>query len=67
MLMILTYTTNIGKIFELTLGQGQKVKGQGQISNNVKRLVKLTKKSRDRQMQMILTHIAYIGQMFKLT
>ena len=30
MLMILTYITNIGKIFELTLGQGHKVKGQGQ-------------------------------------
>ena len=36
MLMILTYTTNIGKIFELTLGQGHKVKGQGQIGAYVK-------------------------------
>ena len=31
--MILTYITNIGNIFELTLGQGHKVKGQGQICN----------------------------------
>ena len=46
MLMILTYTTNIGKIFELTLGQGHKVKGQGQISNNVKKLVQLIKNQR---------------------
>ena len=33
MLMILTYTTYIGKIFELTLGQGQKAKGQRSRSN----------------------------------
>ena len=38
MLMILTYITNIGKIFELTLGQGHKVKGQGQICSFVKTL-----------------------------
>ena len=37
MLMILTYTTYIGKIFELTLGQGHKVKGQGQIRADVKK------------------------------
>jgi len=30
-LMILTYTTDIGKMSELTLGQGHKFKGQGQI------------------------------------
>ena len=36
MLMILTYITNIGKIFALTLGQGHKVKGQGQIGAYVK-------------------------------
>ena len=29
--MILTYTTDIGKMSELTLGQGHKFKGQGQI------------------------------------
>ena len=40
MLMILTYTTCIGKIFELTLGQGQKVKGQGRICTYVKKLEK---------------------------
>ena len=47
MLMILIYTTNISKIFELTLHQGHKVKGEDQISNNVKKLVKLIKKSTD--------------------
>ena len=35
-LMILTYTTDIGKMSELTLGQGHKFKGQGQICNFVK-------------------------------
>ena len=38
MLMILTYIASIGKIFELTLGQGHKVKGQGQIRAYVKKL-----------------------------
>ena len=41
MLMLLTYITNIGKIFELTLGQGHKVKGQGQIGPYVKKWKKL--------------------------
>ena len=44
MLMILTYITNIGKIFELTLSQGHKVKGQGQIRTCVKTLENLIKK-----------------------
>ena len=30
-LMMLTYNTDIGKMSELTLGQGHKFKGQGQI------------------------------------
>ena len=34
--MILRYITNIGKIYELTLGQGLKIKGQGQIGAYVK-------------------------------
>ena len=44
MLMILIYITNIEKIFELTLGQGHKVKGQGQICNNVKKTCTIDKK-----------------------
>ena len=44
MLMILIYITNIGKIFELTLHQGHKVKGEDQISNNVKKTCKIDKK-----------------------
>ena len=47
MLMILTYITNIGKIFELTLGQGHKVKGQGQIGPYVKEWKKIDLKSTD--------------------
>ena len=31
MLMILKHIANIGKMFKLTLGQGDKVKGEGQI------------------------------------
>ena len=34
--MMLTYTTDIGKMSELTLGQGHKFKGQGQICIDVK-------------------------------
>ena len=36
MLMILTHIVNIGEIFKLTLGQGHKAKGQGQICAYVK-------------------------------
>ena len=36
--MILTHIANIGKMIEFTGGQGQKVKGQGQICNQVKNL-----------------------------
>ena len=43
MLMILTYTTNIGKMSELTLGQAYKVKDQGQIFTDIKKLEKFTK------------------------
>ena len=39
MLTLLTHITNTRKMFELTLGQGHKVKGQGQICVNVKKLV----------------------------
>ena len=47
MLMILTYTTNIGKMSELTLGQGYKVKDQGQIFTDKKKLQKIYEKSMD--------------------
>ena len=43
MLMLLTHITKMGKIFELTLGQGQKVKGQGRICTYVKKLEKMMK------------------------
>ena len=46
MLMILTFTINIGKIFELTLGQGHKVKGQGQIRAYVMKLENFMKNQR---------------------
>ena len=39
--MILTQSVNIDRMFELTEGQGQKVKGQGQICAHVKKLEKL--------------------------
>ena len=67
MLMLLTHITNIAKLFELTQGQGHKVKGEGQICTDIKKREKLIKKLTDKQILMILTHIAYIGQMFKLT
>ena len=45
--MIITNITNIGKIIEFTEGQGQKIKGQGQMCNEVKNW-KMWKKSTDR-------------------
>ena len=39
MLMILIHMTSIDKMLMLTEGQGQKVKGQGQICDFVKKLV----------------------------
>ena len=41
--MILTYTTDIGKMSELTLGQGHKFKGQGQICAYLKNGKKIFK------------------------
>ena len=38
MLMILTHMINIDEMFQMNKGQGHKVKGQGQICNNVKHL-----------------------------
>ena len=37
-MMILTHISNIDEMFELTLSQGHKVKGQGQINTYVKNL-----------------------------
>ena len=51
-LMILTYTTDIGKMSELTLGQGHKFKGQGQICAYLKNGKKYLK-STDWHMLMI--------------
>ena len=41
--MIITYIFNIGKIIEFTEGEGQKVKGQGQMCNEVKQLKNVKK------------------------
>ena len=38
MMMILTHIGNIDEMFELTLNQGHKVKGQGQINTYVQNL-----------------------------
>ena len=43
----ITHMIDIAETLKLTQGQGHKVKDQGQISNNVKTLVKLIKKSTD--------------------
>ena len=56
MLMLLTHITKMGKIFELTLGQGNKVKGQGHIRACVKNWKKY-EKSKDKHMLMLLTNI----------
>ena len=40
-LMILTHMIGINEMLKLTLGQGHKVKGQGQIHNFVKNLFRL--------------------------
>ena len=65
-LMILTYTTDIGKMSELTLGQGHKFKGEGQICAYLKNGKKYLK-STDWHMLMILTYTTNIGKMSELT
>ena len=45
-LMILTHMIDIDETLKWTQGQGHKVKGQGQICNNVKKLVKLIRNQR---------------------
>ena len=45
-MIILTYIMNIDKMTKFTEGQDHKVKGQGQICNYAKKLVKVIEKQR---------------------
>ena len=65
MLMILIYMTNIDKIIQFIECQGQKVKAQGQMSNQGKKQEKSITKSTDTYMLMILTHITNINKKYK--
>ena len=62
MLMILINITNIDKIIQFIECQGQKVKAQGQMSNQDKKQEKSITKSTDTYMLMILTHITNINK-----
>ena len=65
-MMILTYMIDIDKILKLTLGQGHKVKGQGNICSYVKLLFSY-KSWTDDSILMILTYLIDIDETLNLT
>ena len=60
MLKILTFITDMGKMFEVTLGQGHKFKGQGHLCTYINMCFWLKKSTTDGRMMITLTHITEI-------